>query len=48
MSSPRKSASDKNFQLRSQRAKKRQAKRDLRLEQLEDRRLMAVAPINGK
>ncbi len=47
MSSPRKSAADKNFQTRSQEAKKRQAKRAMRVEQLEDRRLMAVAPING-
>lgn len=47
MSSPRKSAADKNFQIRSQEAKKRQAKRAMRVEQLEDRRLMAVVPING-
>jgi hypothetical protein len=47
MSSPRKSAADKNFQTRTQEAKKRQAKRAMRVEQLEDRRLMAVAPING-
>jgi hypothetical protein len=47
MSSPRKSAADKNFQIRSQEAKKRQAKRAMRVEQLEDRRLMAVAPIDG-
>lgn len=47
MSSPRKSAAEKNFQIRSQEAKRRQAKRAMRVEQLEDRRLMTVAPING-